>query len=150
MNEAGSCIVRRDRTVLLECGHPGCKEAGRTLGVFAELIKSPPAYHTYRITPLSLWNAAALGCTADMIIERLRELSRWAVPAGLEEEITLLLSRYGRLTLHSEADHPEAITLKGADSELLDELIDSKGLAGIELRRTGPLELSCHAVHRGS
>lgn len=56
---AGPCITRNDRTILLECGHPGSEEARAVLSGFAELVKSPPAYHTYRITPLSLWNAAA-------------------------------------------------------------------------------------------
>lgn len=82
MNEAGACIVRRDRTILLECAHPGFETARKELGVFAELVKSPPAYHTYRITPLSLWNAASLNHSAEEIISSLHQLallggSRW-------------------------------------------------------------------------
>lgn len=80
MNETGACIVRRDRTILLECAHPGFEKARKELGTFAELVKSPPAYHTYRITPLSLWNAAALNYTAEAIISSLHHLARWGVP----------------------------------------------------------------------
>ncbi|MFE4711821.1 DNA repair helicase XPB [Paenibacillus sp. NPDC056722] len=149
MNETGSCIVRRDRTVLLDCAHPNSQTAGRKLGVFAELVKSPPAYHTYQITPLTLWNAAALGATADNIIEQLHKLSRWDIPAGLEEEIRLLLSRYGKLTLHSSARDPGDIVLRSEEPLLLDELMGSKGLEGMELCRTGALDLSCKAVFRG-
>lgn len=104
MNGSGACIVRRDRTILLECAHPDFEVARKKLGIFAELIKSPPAYHTYRITPLSLWNAAALNYTAEEIITSLHHLARWGVPTGLEEEIETLLSRYGKLTLHRPRD----------------------------------------------
>ena len=73
----GACITRNDRTVLLDCAHPGYEEAREVLSGFAELVKSPPAYHTYRITPLSLWNAAAGGREAASVIGDLRSLSRW-------------------------------------------------------------------------
>lgn len=81
---AGPCITRNDRTILLECGHPGFEEARAVLSGFAELVKSPPAYHTYRLTPLSLWNAAAGGQTAAEVIEGLRRLSRWGIPSEVE------------------------------------------------------------------
>lgn len=95
----GACITRNDRTVLLECGHPGYEEARAVLADCAELVKSPPVYHTYRITPLSLWNAAAAGQEAEAVIAKLRRLSRWGIPPGLEGEIRQLMSRYGRLEL---------------------------------------------------
>ncbi|WP_339315630.1 DNA repair helicase XPB [Paenibacillus sp. FSL R10-2734] len=149
MNEAGACIVRRDRTILLECAHPGFETARKELGVFAELVKSPPAYHTYRITPLSLWNAASLNHSAEEIISSLHQLARWGVPAGLEEEIETLLSRYGKLTLHGQETLNEVVTLRADTSELLDELSNESGLKELGLQRINSLESSCRAEYRG-
>ncbi len=82
MNDLKACIVQRDRTVLLECAHPGFEAAREKLARFAELVKSPSAFHTYRITPLSLWNAAALGCTAEDIAADLESIARWGLLSG--------------------------------------------------------------------
>lgn len=149
MDGTGACIVRRDRTVLLECAHPEFEVARGRLTAFAELVKSPPAYHTYQITPLSLWNAASLGYTADKIITSLQTLARWGTPAGLEEEINILLSRYGKLTLHRHEAEPEFIILRVETPELLDELEIQSGLREMGLRRSGRFESSCPAEHRG-
>lgn len=149
MDRTGACIVRRDRTVLLECAHPEFEMARERLAMFAELVKSPPTYHTYQITPLSLWNAASMGYTADMIIASLQTLARWGVPIGLEEEINILLSRYGKLTLHRHEVESEFIILRVDSPELLDELETQSGLREMGLRRIGHLESSCHAERRG-
>lgn len=149
MDRTGACIVRRDRTVLLECAHPEFEMARERLAMFAELVKSPPTYHTYQITPLSLWNAASLGYTADMIIASLQTLARWGVPIGLEEEINILLSRYGKLTLHRHEAESEFIILRVDTPELLDELETQSGLREMGLRRIEHLESSCHAERRG-
>lgn len=147
MIESGSCIVRKDRTVLLDCAHAGSKTAGRKLGMFAELIKNPPAFHTYRITPLSLWNAAAQGHHAERVITQLQELSRWELPAGLAEEITMLMSRYGKLTLHS--GDAGSISLCSEEPVLVEELEHHRELKHLNLARTGPLSLKCPAELRG-
>jgi DNA excision repair protein ERCC-3 len=149
MNGTGACIVRRDRTILLECAHPGFEAARKELDAFAELVKSPPAYHTYRITPLSLWNAASLHYTVERIIEGLHRLARWGVPAGLEEEIAVILSRYGKLTLHRQEAQPGDIMLRANTAELLDELDARSGLKELGLQRINPLESSCPAEYRG-
>jgi len=54
-------IVQGDLSVLLDVHAPRFEEAREALGTFALLEKSPEHLHTYRITPLSLWNAAAAG-----------------------------------------------------------------------------------------
>ncbi|WP_410511623.1 helicase-associated domain-containing protein [Paenibacillus sp. BR2-3] len=149
MEGRGACIVRRDRSILLECVHNGFEAARAKLSIFAELIKSPPAFHTYRISPLSLWNAASLGLTADKIIFELRVLSRWEVPAGLEDEISMIMSRYGRLTLHADAVEPERVVLRGDHKDLMDELDRYPQLTDLRLQRTGPLELTASAAKRG-
>ncbi len=58
-------IVQADRSVLVEVDNPRYAEARDALAPFAELEKSPEHIHTYRISNLSLWNAAAAGFTAD-------------------------------------------------------------------------------------
>ena len=123
--------------------------AREKIAAFAELVKSPPVYHTYQITPLSLWNAASLGYTADRIIASLQTLARWGTPAGLEEEINRLLSRYGKLTLHSIELESELIELRANTPELLDELEAQTGLREMGLRRIGQLESLCPAERRG-
>ena len=149
MNGTGSCITRKDKTILLECGHPGFEAARTALADYAELMKSLPAYHTYRITPLSLWNAAAGGRTAEQIIASLQNLSRWGMPSGLEEEIRKLMSRYGRLELHAHDTDSSVVILRADQPVLLDELGDDPALRELHLCRSGVLECECPAVNRG-
>src|SRR3954464_14563935 len=74
-------IVQSDRSVLVEVDNPKYAEARDALAPFAELEKSPEHIHTYRITPLSLWNAAAAGMTADEIVGVLARYSKFPLPA---------------------------------------------------------------------
>lgn len=150
MNGTGSCFTRRDRTILLDCSHPEVEAARTILAGFAELLKSPPAYHTYSISPLTLWNAAACGYTSGDIISSLGKLSRWGVPSGLEEEIVELMSRYGRLVLQAYEEAETLQILLIADHPvLLDTLEVQPSLGKLGLRRKAPLESVCPAEHRG-
>ncbi|WP_068499190.1 DNA repair helicase XPB [Paenibacillus kribbensis] len=99
MNQEYPCIVQRDFTILLEMGLPHSEYARSQLQVYAELVKSPSAFHTYHITPLSLWNAATLGWSAEDIQNSLQSISRWDIPRDLLKDIEQLVSRYGTLTL---------------------------------------------------
>src|SRR5947209_5671984 len=76
-------IVQSDRSVLIEVDNPKYSEARDALAPFAELEKSPEHIHTYRITPLSLWNAAAAGMTADEMLAVLAKYSKFPIPANL-------------------------------------------------------------------
>jgi DNA excision repair protein ERCC-3 len=76
-------IVQSDRTVLLEVGSPGYPEARDAISPFAELEKSPEHVHTYRITPLSVWNAAATGLTGPEMLETLTRFAKYAVPRNV-------------------------------------------------------------------
>src|ERR671928_1622491 len=86
-NPANPLIVQGDRTVLLEVDNPLHAEARDAIAPFAELEKSPEHIHTYRITPLSLWNAAATGMTADAMVEALRHYSKFPLPTNLATDI---------------------------------------------------------------
>src|SRR5262245_22940940 len=95
-------IVQGDRTVLVEVDNPRYAEARDALAPFAELEKSPEHIHTYRLTPLSLWNAAAAGMSAEAMVEVLRRYSKFLVPANLSADITELVGRYGRVKLERD------------------------------------------------
>src|SRR3954464_997579 len=92
-------IVQGDRTVLLEVDNPLYAETRDALAPFAELEKSPEHIHTYRLTPLSLWNAAAAGMTAEAMIDALATYSKFPLPPNLATDIAELVSRYGRVRL---------------------------------------------------
>ncbi len=79
--------------------HPRYAAARDALSSFAELEKSPDYLHTYRITPVSIWNAAALGLSAEDILERLEEFSCVPVPRSVVTEIRTWLARYGCLRI---------------------------------------------------
>jgi DNA excision repair protein ERCC-3 len=97
-------IVQGDGKVLLEARHPRHEEARDFLGRFAELESSPELLHTYRIHPLSLWNAAAAGMTAAEITEGLRRLSKFDVPPDVLQKTQDTVERYGLVQL---VPHPE-------------------------------------------
>ena len=103
-NATNPLIVQSDRTVLLEVDNPLYAAARDGLASFAELEKSPEHIHTYRISPLSLWNATAAGLTADAILATLEQFGKFPVPDTLRHEIRELASRYGRLVLERADD----------------------------------------------
>ncbi len=76
-------IVQSDGSVLLEVHAPRAEEARAALAPFAELVKSPEHVHTYRLTPLSIWNARAAGLAVEQMVESLREHARYPVPPGV-------------------------------------------------------------------
>ena len=83
----GPAIVQSDRSVLLEVAHPEFERARAALARFAELEKSPEHVHTYRITAVSLWNAASAGMAAEEIANALEELSRYPVPQAVLADV---------------------------------------------------------------
>lgn len=119
-------IVQSDRTILLETQHPLFTEARQAISGFAELIKSPEYMHTYRITPLSLWNAAAGGMTPEQVSEALTTYSKYGVPPTIVRELEETMSRYGRIRLEKSGDD---ILLISDDSLILTELTSYKSVA---------------------
>src|SRR5881392_2442903 len=96
---ANPLIVQGDRTVLVEVDNPKYAEARDALAPFAELEKSPEHIHTYRLTPLSLWNAAAAGMRAEAMLDVLRRFSKFPLPSNLAADLADLVSRYGLVRL---------------------------------------------------
>ena len=119
-------IVQGDRSVLVEVDNPRYAEARDALAPFAELEKSPEHIHTYRLTPLSMWNAAAAGMTADAMLDVLCKYSKFPVPSNLSSDLAEIVSRYGRVRLErlgepGDGDTP-ALRLVCKDGPLLEEL----------------------------
>ncbi|MGQ8874031.1 DNA repair helicase XPB [Paenibacillus sp. TSA_86.1] len=147
-NQTGACIVQRDFTVLLEVGHPGFETARAELIMYAELVKTPAAFHTYRITPLSLWNAAALGWNSERVIASLERVSRWNVPSALTQDVRRIMDQYGKLKLHADPDHVR-MRLTSEDQQLLDDLSDIKSISAFRMERTSVHELVLSGEKRG-
>ncbi len=126
--QTGPLIVQSDKTVLLDVHDEGY-EAGRDgIAPFAELVKSPEHLHTYRISPLSLWNAAAVGLTADYVIETLRGLSRYPVPGNIEYDIRETIDRFGTVRLRPE-EEDGLLFLEVDEPDVRRELANQKDLA---------------------
>ncbi len=118
-------IVQSDRSLLLEVQNQAFEEARKSIAIFTELIKSPEYIHTYRITPLSLWNAAASGVTGDKIIEDLERFSKFDIPLQIKKDIKDYVGRYGLITF--EIDQKNLIC-KSKDPNILKEIIGYQSL----------------------
>jgi DNA excision repair protein ERCC-3 len=120
-------IVQSDRTVLLEVNNARYTEARDALARFAELEKSPEHIHTYRITPLSLWNAAASGMSAEAIVDALTRYGKYDLPSNVRTDVFEYVSRYGRLRLVRDGND---LLLTSDDVPLLAEIAHHKRFVG--------------------
>ena len=139
-------IVQSDRTALLEVDHPRSDDCRAQLARFAELEKSPEHVHTYRITPLSLWNACAAGMTAHEMQQTLIDHSRFAVPQSLIAEIHDQVARYGRLRL---VRGDTGLRLVTDEPAILAEASRTKTVAPLLGRRLAPGEVEVPPGARG-
>jgi len=125
----GPLIVQSDKTLLLEVDHEQAADARRAIAPFAELERSPEHIHTYRLTPLGLWNARAAGHDAEQVIDALLAYSRYAVPHSLLIDIAETMDRYGRLRLEKHPVH--GLVLASTDLAVFTEVVRSKKVAGM-------------------
>ncbi|MDO5032728.1 DNA repair helicase XPB [Corynebacterium sp.] len=125
----GPLIVQSDKTVLLEVDHPDAAQARGALAPFAELERAPEHIHTYRITPLALWNARASGFDAEQAVDVLEKYSRFPVPQSLLIDVAETMARYGRVRLHSHPAH--GLILEADDAAILVELSRHKKIGGM-------------------
>jgi DNA excision repair protein ERCC-3 len=116
---ANPLIVQGDRTVLVEVDNPRYAEARDALAPFAELEKSPEHIHTYRLSNLSLWNAAAAGMSAEQMVDVLHRFSKFPLPGNLPTDLAETVGRYGRVKLDKHGEH---LRLVCPDRPLLEEL----------------------------
>ncbi len=132
-------IVQADHTILLETMGPHFKAARDALARFAELVKSPEYVHTYRVTPLSLWNAASAGMGVDEVVATLEQWAKFEVPPNVPASIRDTMGRWGRIKLWSD---PRGLRLETEDPILMTELRRLKPVIpflGPELNETASL-----------
>jgi len=92
-------IVQSDLSVLVEVDAPEYPKARAVVASIAELEKSPEHVHTYRITPLSIWNAAAAGRNAEDAKTGLVAHAKYDVPISVLAQIDEFFARWGKVTL---------------------------------------------------
>jgi len=143
----GPLIVQSDKTVLLEVDHELAGAARAAIAPFAELERAPEHVHTYRITPLALWNARAAGHDAEQVVDALVSFSRYAVPQPLLVDIVDTMARYGRLQLVKHPAH--GLTLVSLDRAVLEEVLRNKKIAPMLGGRIDDDTVVVHPSERG-
>lgn len=140
-------IIQSDYTILVEVHSPRYEEARDALARFAELIKSPEHIHTYRITPLSIWNACAAGMSAREIVQTLHDLAKYSVPSHVETEIAAYAARFGKLQLIR--DETQGLRLVLADRALAEELARHRDVTPFLGPQLSPKEFGVETLLRG-
>lgn len=143
----GPLIVQSDKTVLLEVDHPRAQEARIALAPFAELERAPEHVHTYRITPLALWNSRAAGHDAEQVVHALETYSRFPVPQALLIDVAETMSRYGRVRLHKHPAH--GLILESEEPAILAELLRHKKIKPMLGARIDDQSIIVHPSERG-
>jgi DNA excision repair protein ERCC-3 len=143
----GPLIVQSDKTLLLEVEHPDAEAARIAIAPFAELERAPEHVHTYRVTPLALWNARAAGHDAEQVVDALVNYSRYAVPQPLLVDVVDTMGRYGRLQLTNSPVH--GLVLVALDRAVLEEVLRQKKIAPLLGNRIDDDTVVVHPSERG-
>jgi DNA excision repair protein ERCC-3 len=146
MSASRPLIIQSDKTILVEVDHPEYQEVRGFLSQFAELVKSPEHIHTYRISPISLWNAAAAGLRPEEVVEGLRRFSRYEVPQNVVYEMSAIMGRYGLVQLVREG---EDLYLCSRDELVLQEIRLYKPLRPCLIESGRPAMLRISPYRRG-
>lgn len=140
-------IVQSDQTLLLEVDEAGAEACRAEIAAFAELERSPEHVHTYRMTPLGLWNARAAGLDAATITGTLVRWSRYPVPPAVLSRVEETLGRYGRLALENDARH--GLVLVANDRAVLEEVVRAKKVAPLLGPRIDESTVGVYRAERG-
>jgi DNA excision repair protein ERCC-3 len=143
----GPLIVQSDKTLLLEVDHPDAAAARAAVAPFAELERAPEHVHTYRVTPLALWNARAAGHDAEQVVDALVRFSRYAVPQPLLVDIVDTMGRYGRLQLTHSPLH--GLVMIALDRAVLEEVLRQKKIIPLLGARVDEDTVVVHPSERG-
>ncbi|MFF3569792.1 DNA repair helicase XPB [Nocardia jiangxiensis] len=143
----GPLIVQSDKTLLLEVEHGQADAARQAIAPFAELERAPEHVHTYRVTPLALWNARAAGHDAEQVVDALVKYSRYAVPQPLLVDVVDTMARYGRLQLMKHPAH--GLVLVSLDRAVLEEVLRHKKIQPMLGARIDDDTVQVHPSERG-
>lgn len=145
-NPANPLIVQSDRTLLLEVDNSRAEACRDRLAIFCDLVKSPEHIHTYRMSPLSLWNARAAGMTAAEMEEALHEFAKYDIPGNVLVDLKDYVSRYGRLKLHREGS---ALILQADDPLLMLEIVSNKAVKPFVRAQLDDRSIEIPLIERG-
>lgn len=143
----GPLIVQSDKTLLLEVDHADAPAARAAIAPFAELERAPEHVHTYRVTPLALWNARAAGHDAEQVVDALVRYSRYAVPQPLLVDVVDTMGRYGRLRLTNSP--VDGLVMVALDRAVLEEVLRQKKIAPLLGARIDDDTVVVHPSERG-
>ena len=143
----GPLIVQSDKTLLLEVDHPQSDECRKAIAPFAELERAPEHIHTYRLTPLGLWNARAAGHDAEQVVDTLIKYSRYPVPHALLIDVAETMARYGRLQINNHPVH--GLVLQALDAAVLEEVLRSRKVSPLIGARVDATTVIVHPSERG-
>jgi DNA excision repair protein ERCC-3 len=143
----GPLIVQSDKTLLLEVDHAQAVECRKAIAPFAELERAPEHIHTYRLTPLGLWNARAAGHDAEQVVDTLLRYSRYPVPHALLIDVAETMARYGRLQVNNHPVH--GLVLQAIDPAVLEEVLRSKKVSPLLGARVDETTVIVHPSERG-
>ena len=143
----GPLIVQSDKTLLLETDHPDASSCRMAIAPFAELERAPEHVHTYRLTPLGLWNARAAGHDAESVVDALVRYSRYPVPHALLVDVADTMDRYGRLQLLNSPVH--GLVLRALDRAVLVEISRNKKVAPMLGAKLDDDTVAVHPSERG-
>ena len=139
--------MQSDKTLLHEVDHPRAADCRKAIAPFAELERAPEHIHTYRLTPLGLWNARAAGHDAEQVIDTLLTYSRYPVPHALLIDVAETMSRYGRLQVNNHPVH--GLVLQALDPAVLEEVLRSRKVAPLIGARVDETTVIVHPSERG-
>ena len=140
-------MVQSDKTLLLEIDHPDADACRMAIAPFAELERAPEHIHTYRLTPLGLWNARAAGHDAEQVVDTLLTYSRYPVPSSLLVDVADTMDRFGRLRLEKHPLH--GLVLVSTDRAVLTEVLRSAKVKGLVGARLDDDTVAVHPSERG-
>jgi DNA excision repair protein ERCC-3 len=143
----GPLIVQSDKTLLLEVDHPLSNDARIAIAPFAELERAPEHMHTYRVTPLALWNARAAGHDAEQVVDALSRYSRYPVPQPLLIDVVDTMGRFGRLSLVNHPAH--GLVMTTVDRAVLEEVLRNKKIGPLLGARIDDDTVLVHPSERG-
>ena len=141
--------MQTDKTLLLEVDHAEAAACRKAIAPFAELERAPEHVHTYRLTPLGLWNARAAGHDAEQVVDALLQLLA-ATPCRtpLLVDVAETMARYGRLQL-DEAPGRTAWCCTRSTAPVLEEVLRSKKIAPLLGARIDDDTVVVHPSERG-
>ncbi len=148
-------LIQADGSILVDAHHARYEEARAALAPYAEIVSAPEHVHTYRLSPVSVWNALAMGRTRDDVMIDVGRFARWGIPPNIVANIDAWCSRHGRVRLERASEGTEcaedeaALLLTTADELLAREIASSPKVAKLLGEPRGPCAFAVDPLHRG-